>query len=69
MKNRLMCCQPDRDAPKMKCGYPLPCPWHTAVIDVSRQPVTVTIPTTARNARKRKATKALFEIAERLRDN
>lgn len=28
----LTCQQPDRDAPKLTCGYPLPCPWHTAVI-------------------------------------
>lgn len=28
-----MCNKPDRDVPRMKCGYPLPCPWHTATID------------------------------------
>lgn len=26
------CDKPDRDSPKMKCGYPFPCPWHTVVI-------------------------------------
>lgn len=35
------CKQPDRDAPRMRCGYPLPCPWHTATIDVAVQTVTV----------------------------
>lgn len=22
------CQAPDRDVRKLKCGYPLPCPWH-----------------------------------------
>jgi hypothetical protein len=40
------CCRhPDRDVPKLLCGYPLPCPYHTAVIDLTADPVpTVTIP-------------------------
>jgi hypothetical protein len=32
-KERLTCNQQDRDVPKMKCGYPLPCPYHTIVIE------------------------------------
>lgn len=33
MRNAANNCQkPDRDCPKIKCGYPLPCPWHTDVI-------------------------------------
>ena len=24
------CARPDRDVPKVRCGYPLPCPWHDA---------------------------------------
>lgn len=28
-----MCNQPDRDVPKIKCGYPLPCPYHTVVVE------------------------------------
>jgi len=24
------CSAPDRDVPAMRCGYPLPCPHHTA---------------------------------------
>lgn len=27
-----MCQKPDRDCPRMKCGYPLPCPYHTDVV-------------------------------------
>jgi len=44
------CKQPDRDAPGMTCGYPLPCPWHTAVIDLTTVPATVNIPVTAEAA-------------------
>jgi hypothetical protein len=27
------CDEPDRDEPRIKCGYPIPCPYHTAMID------------------------------------
>lgn len=27
------CNHPDRHEPKLRCGYPLPCPHHTAIID------------------------------------
>ena len=29
------CKQPDRDVPALVCGYPLPCPHHTAMIDTT----------------------------------
>ncbi len=29
------CKQPDRDCPKLVCGYPMPCPHHTAIIDTT----------------------------------
>lgn len=32
--NRKMCKQPDRDAPGLTCGYPLPCPHHSVVVVV-----------------------------------
>ncbi len=32
-KDRTFCIQADRDAPALRCGHPLPCPWHTAVIE------------------------------------
>jgi hypothetical protein len=52
------CRHPDRDVPKIVCGYPLPCPYHTVLVDLSAEPVpTVTIPVTsdamAPRARKR----------------
>ncbi|KKN09208.1 hypothetical protein LCGC14_1049030 [marine sediment metagenome] len=33
MADRLYCKQPDRNCPGLVCGYPLPCPWHTVVIE------------------------------------
>jgi hypothetical protein len=27
------CKKPDKDFPKMVCGHPLPCPWHTVIIE------------------------------------
>jgi hypothetical protein len=54
------CRQPDRDVPSIECGYPLPCPHHTAVIDVSNPATTVTIPLTAHGAAR--ARKRLLDI-------
>jgi hypothetical protein len=47
MGEHLTCRSPDRDSPRMLCGYPLPCPWHTAIIDTTVEPATVTIPVTS----------------------
>lgn len=38
------CDKPDRDVPKIKCGYPLPCPHHTVIVDTTGEAVTVTTP-------------------------
>ena len=32
MTDRKYCKQPDRHQPKLTCGYPLPCPYHTILI-------------------------------------
>lgn len=29
------CDKPDRDVRSTRCGYPLPCPWHTAFVDLT----------------------------------
>lgn len=47
MRDRRTCRHPDRDVPKLLCGYPLPCPWHTVVIHADREPATVEIPLTS----------------------
>lgn len=33
MSERKYCNKPDRHVPTIKCGHPLPCPWHTVIID------------------------------------
>ncbi len=45
--NELTCRQPDADCPKLLCGHPLPCPLHTATIDLTTEPPSVVIPITA----------------------
>ncbi len=44
MKKRLFCKRPDRDVPGIICGFPLPCPYHTATIDMTTEPPTVKVP-------------------------
>lgn len=46
-KVRLSCKRGDREVPELVCGRLLPCPWHTAIIDLSPTPATVTVPVTA----------------------
>jgi len=29
------CSKPDRHVPGLQCGYPLPCPYHTVIIDTT----------------------------------
>ena len=37
----MQCQHSDRDNPNLICGYPLPCPHHTVVIDMEERTVTV----------------------------
>lgn len=39
----LSCNRPDRDVPGIECGYPLPCPHHTLVLDVESMTVSVSL--------------------------
>ena len=57
------CQQPDRDQPKLKCGYPLPCPYHTAVLDLESDPPRIVIPITSDTAGKLKL-RRVRDIAE-----
>jgi hypothetical protein len=41
------CNQPDRDVPKLKCGYPLPCPFHTVVVHPGTDRTTLEVPVEA----------------------
>jgi len=47
MSEHRTCRSPDHDNPKLLCGYPLPCPWHTVLINADAEPATVTIPVTS----------------------
>ena len=46
----LTCKKLDHDGSGLVCGYPLPCPYHTAIIDVSSEPAEIRIPITAKDA-------------------
>lgn len=46
MKPKLTCTHPDRHVSGIVCGYPLPCPFHTLVIDLTGPVPTVAVPTT-----------------------
>ncbi len=43
-KKSTTCQKPDRECPGIVCGHPLPCPYHTVVIDTAGTVPTVTIP-------------------------
>ena len=60
------CRRPDRDVPELVCGYPLPCPWHTATIDTTSEPATVTVPVTGVKPLDRKKLEALKDIGRAL---
>lgn len=62
---KLTCKHPDRDCPKLMCGHPLPCPWHTAKIDLTKNPPTIEIPITAEAAWNNRS--RLAEIATKLK--
>lgn len=47
MRRHPSCTKPDRDNPKMVCGYPMPCPHHTFVVEDGR----VRLPTEPAGAR------------------
>jgi len=62
----MTCRHPDKDCAKLLCGHPLPCPWHTARIELDKDPPEVVIPLTAKAAFRHRQT--LAEIAEVLLD-
>ena len=42
MESKTMnCTKPDKDVSSLICGYPLPCPHHTYVVDMATERVTV----------------------------
>ncbi len=74
---RTHCAQPDRDEPRIECGYPLPCPRHTrvsdeAILDVDPRDVVADLPTpggsTPRPARKPGRGRTVDEIIALVRE-
>lgn len=60
----MYCKKPDRDFPGLICGFPLPCPYHTVIIDTTAKPVpTITIPATIPKAINQKTLSKLKKIA------
>lgn len=35
------CKHPDRDVPGLVCGHPMPCPYHTIIVDVESKQITI----------------------------
>ncbi len=60
---RTHCAQPDRDEPRIECGYPLPCPHHTrvsgeAILDADPRYVVAELPAVSGAAGTRKPGRA-----------
>ncbi len=60
----MSCERPDRDVPKLVCGHPLPCPYHTVIIDTDWG--TVSLP--LGNARRTRLVVHTEDAPKRLRD-
>ena len=63
----MYCERPDRDVPGIVCGHPLPCPYHTATIDVTGAVPTVTIPVASVPAIRRDTLETLKDISQQKR--
>lgn len=64
MSERTHCNKPDRDVPGIVCGYPLPCPHHTAIIEITDDRVKVDLPKAAAPHDVMKTTRRLIEIGK-----
>ena len=62
MADRTHCNHPDHDVPGIVCGYPLPCPHHTAVIEITDERVKVDMPRAADPTQVLKTTAKLVDI-------
>ena len=68
MEQNLMpnCKHPDRDAPKLVCGYPLPCPHHTATIDAEKGELRIPLTAASALRARRKLTEMGHAIVDEL---
>ena len=63
-----LCTKPDRDVSSLICGYPLPCPYHTVIIETEFDPPIIKIPATIPQAVDPRMLKKLKEIANVLKE-
>ena len=63
------CERPDRDSPGIVCGHPLPCPYHTAVIELSGPVPTVTIPVASVPAIRASTLETLKDISQAIHES
>ncbi len=61
------CKKPDREVPEIICEQPLPCPYHTVIIDMQESP-TIIIPVTIGKRINKKLLNRLKKIAMILKE-
>lgn len=61
----MMCTKPDRDEPRMVCGYPVPCPHHTVILSTAseKHDPNPTIMVSATKPLSKKTERLLHEVA------
>jgi len=62
------CTHPDWQCPELICGYPLPCPYHTVIIETESDPPMIKIPATIPQAFEPKLLDKLKKIANVLKE-
>jgi hypothetical protein len=68
MSERAYCKHPDRHVPEIVCGHPLPCPYHTVIIDETGEVPVISIPVTNAPPINKKQLKIIKDIANVLKD-
>ena len=63
-----LCTKPDRDVSSLICGYPLPCPYHTVIIETESDPPIIQIPATIPQALNLDTLDKLKKIANIIKD-
>lgn len=65
MNERAYCKHPDRHVPGIVCGHPLPCPYHTVIVDETGEVPVINMPITIN----KKQLKRIKDIANILKDD
>ena len=63
------CNKPDRDVPEIICGFPIPCPYHTVIIDLKENPPMIKVPATEIKHINRKNLNRIKKIANILKED